>query len=205
MFQALRATTETLQSFLLPRLKESLPELFDGEEEGSFELSPQTPESMQEKNVLGVSLWLYRIVRDEHRYNDPHRRVSDNELQKRALPVRLHYLVTPRAGEDQKKLILEQEILGRILQAFHDEPKITGTRLSGDFAGTGVELTVRLEPMTLEEITRVWDALDASYKLSVSYEVSVVFVESGLPPRRIAPVEDVVPRYAITIGSGGGS
>jgi hypothetical protein len=32
--------------------------------------------------------------------------------------------------------------------------------------------------MTLEEITRIWNALDASYQLSVSYEVGVLQIRS---------------------------
>ena len=42
-----------------------------------------------------------------------------------------------------------------------------------------MELKVRLEPLTLEEITRVWEALEGSYQLSVSYEVSVVNIMPG--------------------------
>jgi len=34
--------------------------------------------------------------------------------------------------------------------------------------------------MSLEEITKVWYALERSYELSVSYEVTVVYIDSEL-------------------------
>jgi hypothetical protein len=60
---------------------------------------------------------------------------------------------------------------------------------------------MRLEPMSLEEITRVWDALEGSYQLSVSYEVSVVNITPELEPERVAPVEIAMPEYGLIVGA----
>ncbi len=76
---------------------------------------------------------------------------------------------------------------------------LRGADLQAEFSGTEVELKVRLEPLTLEEITRVWEALDGSYQLSVSYEVSVVNIMPELEPERISPVEIAMPEYGLIV------
>ena len=45
-----------------------------------------------------------------------------------------------------------------------------------------------LEPHSLEELTRVWDALKEPYQLSVSYHVQVVEIDSDREPLEVAPV-----------------
>jgi hypothetical protein len=116
--------------------------------------------------------------------------------------VRLHYLVAPIVNQEtQASPETEQTILGKVLQSFHDHPKLHGIDLQGDFVGAMVELYIRLEPLDLEEITRVWDALDRSYQLSVSYEVSVVYLESEREPVDLTPVEVVLPGYAVVVDS----
>ena len=64
-------------------------------------------------------------------------------------------------------------------------------------AGQALEIFVRLEPLTLEEITRVWDALELPYQLCVSYEVSVVPIASGHAVEDVEPVEAVHTEYGL--------
>jgi len=56
---------------------------------------------------------------------------------------------------------------------------------------------VRLETLTLEEITRVWDSLERSYQLCISYEVGIVSIDSGLEAIVGPPVMIALPEYAI--------
>jgi hypothetical protein len=95
----------------------------------------------------------------------------------------------------------EQLILGKALQLFHSLPILRGVHLRGDFAGTQVVLHMRLEPLSLEDLSRVYDALERSFQLSVSYEVSVVYIESELEPEDVTPVEVVIPEVGIIVGT----
>lgn len=168
MYQALRATSETLKRFLdLQAAARGLP---------SPTATLATPTDLDRGNISGLSLWLYRLARDEHRYNDGPLRPDPQHLRRAPLPVRLHYMITPIGLTAE----IEQELLGMVLQSFHDHPTLVGTDLAGAFGQTDVELTVRLEQLSLEEITRAWEALASPYQLSLSYEVSVVFIESKL-------------------------
>jgi hypothetical protein len=51
-----------------------------------------------DKSREGISLWLYRIVRDSERLNDPPLRISSDAVKPPPLPLRLHYLITPITG-----------------------------------------------------------------------------------------------------------
>jgi Pvc16 N-terminal domain len=199
MYTALRATSRTLAKFL--ETKFQADPLLSGFFGGGMVVSLNTPEEMNEKPAEGLSVWLYRVIRDENRLNDPSVRLSPTELQPPPLPLRLHYLVTPVTSESFGDPETEQIILGKVLQVFYSHPILRGIDLQAEFSGTEVELRMRLEPMSLEEITRVWDALEGSYQLSVSYEVSVVNITPELEPERVAPVEIAMPEYGLIVGA----
>lgn len=190
MYQALNATSETLKEYLEKWLDM-------GGNLGVFQVTFDTPHEMNERNQEGVSLWLYRVIRDDQRLNDPPERLSSTEWQSPPLPLRLHYLVTPIT----KDTGTEQLILGKVLQAFHTHPTFRGIDLRQGFEGTNLEFTVRLEPMSLEEITRVWEALEGSYQLSVSYEVGPIRIATAAEPERITPVTVTLPEYGLIVPS----
>jgi hypothetical protein len=199
MFTALRATSRTISKYVEARfLADPLLDTFFGG--GGMVVSLSTPQEMTDKPAEGLSIWLYRINRDEERLNDPPVRLSPTEVQPPPLPLRLHYLMTPitspRFGDPET----EQIILGKVLQVFHSHPILRGIDLQAEFIGTEVELRVRLEPMSLEEITRVWEGLVGSYQLSVSYEVTVVNIHPELQSERVAPVEVVMTEHGLIVG-----
>ena len=93
---------------------------------------------------------------------------------------------------------IEQRVLGKVLQSLYGHPRLRGTDLSGDFSGTDTELRARLEPMSLEDITRIWNALEQPYQLSVSYEVTLIRIDSEIFETN-TPVSEVVPEYGVTV------
>ena len=199
MYTALRASSRTVAKFLEARFQAD--PLLSGFFSGGMVVSLATPQEMNEKPAEGLSVWLYRIIRDDQRLNDPPVRISPTELRAPPLPVRLHYLMTPVTNEQTGDPETEQLILGKVLQLFHSHPVLAGADLQAEFAGTEVELRVRLEPLMLEEITRVWEALDGSYQLSVSYEVSVVNIMPELEPEQVSPVTISLPEHGLIVSS----
>jgi hypothetical protein len=203
MYTSIRATSQTLAEYLRQGLisDPQLAPFFDSGAGGTMVVSLSTPEEMSENNVEGLSVWLYRVARDEERLNQPPDRIAYNQLRRTPLPLRLHYLMTPITASDLAGgPETEQLVLGKVLQVFHDHPLMHGTDLQGELSGTNAELAVRLEAMTLDEIARVWDALDGSYQLSVSYEVSAVYIASAREPEGVTPVEVALPEYGVIVG-----
>ena len=204
MYTTLRATSKTLAEFLKQRLiaDPNLAAHFDPALGGTMIVSLATPEEMTGDNVEGLSVWLYSVVRDPDLLNRPPTRIDLDQLVRPPLPVRLHYLMTPTvraAGNAGSET--EQDILGKVLQIFHTRPLLRGSDLQDDLSGTSAQLNVLLEQLTLEEITRVWDALERSYELSISYEVSVVEISAEVEPVDVTPVQAVLPEYDLVVAS----
>jgi hypothetical protein len=205
MFQALNATSTTLVDYLQTSID---ADPFFGTpghpwRDRNMRVRLQTPSEMAESNTdEGVSFWLYRVVRDEERLNDPPRRISPTQLRPPPLPVRLHYLVTPitnRANEGDPDT--EQYALGKVMQLLYSKARFRGADLRGQFAGTDVEFFIRLETLSLDEITRVWEGLNGEYQLSISYEVSFVDIDAALEPESLTPVLVSLPEIGIVTGT----
>jgi hypothetical protein len=210
MHTALRATSLTLLNTIATGITADaeLRPLFDLGAGGTLRVVLATSEEMAQNGLEGVSLWLYRIVRDDQRLNAPPIRVALNQLQPTPLPVRLHYLVTPVIAIDPNdpsaSAEREQTILGKVLQILYERPLLRGTDLRDTLAGTTAEVGVRLESNTLDEVSRIWSALHRSYELSVSYEVTVVHIEPAAQPLSISPVRTAMPRYGVVVGEEAG-
>ena len=202
MYTALRATSKTLIAYLRQCFEEDLylKQFFKSSDGGNMTVSLNTPHEMTLNQAEGLSVWLYRLVRDEERLNAPPERVNMTQLRRAPLPVRLHYLITPIVNtKTDVTPETEQAILGKVLQGFYEHPTFRGVDLQDDLSGTLSELTVRLESLSLDEITKVYDALERSYQLSLSYEVGVVYIYASSEPEKGAPVRTVMPDSGIIV------
>ncbi|MDT4937977.1 MAG: hypothetical protein QOG80_1648 [Pseudonocardiales bacterium] len=187
MITAIRATSRTLADYLQAdfELDPDLSALFAAP--GTMRVYLNTPADMAGR--AGVSLWLYRVVRDDLTLNRPPVRLSPTETRPAPLPLRLHYLLAPITPHNQADAPeTEQAILGKALQSLNDHPTLTGVDLQDDFTGTDTVITARFEPLTIDELARIWDALDTSYRTSVSFEVTVVELYRDVPRQSGPPV-----------------
>jgi hypothetical protein len=204
MFTALYSTSTAMSAYLRSQL-DGLPAPGLGFGPGGTRIvSINSPQEMREDmQQEGLSVWLYRIERDEQRLNIPDERISSTLTRKAPLPLRLHYLMTPVTfgGTTGGSPNIEQQVLGRTMQALHTKPILRGIDLvNTDFEGSDVELHIRLETLALDELSRVWEALEGSFQLAISYEVGVVNIDVATQPRQVAPVEIVLPEMAIRVG-----
>ena len=207
MHTSLRAASITLREYLRAGLAAdpALGALFGGTP--TMTVSLLSPREMAEGHAQGLSVWLYRVVRDEQRLNAPPARIAPDQLQPTPLPVRLCYLVTPiipntssASGPGQAGTEREQEVLGKVMQLLYDRPTLRGPDLEDDLRGTAAMLTVRLEAQSLDDMARVWSALQQPYELSASYELTVAYVAPRAQPSQVAPVRVALPTYATVVG-----
>lgn len=129
------------------------------------------------------SLWLYRVVESPYVKNAPlgftgrddppnQNGVPGARLAYPPLALNLHYLLTPLGGTEEAR----QLILGHAMRALHDHAIAPLTDPQAETVAE--ELHIALTRLTLEELTRIWEALQAAYRLSVCYEVRVVRLSS---------------------------
>lgn len=119
-----------------------------------------------------MSLWCYRIEENEHVKNRPMRNGPAPELQDYPpLALNLSFLVTPFGASGEADLL----ILGKALQTLYDNGVVL---LQDPVSGIAEELRLVFCRLTLEELTRIWEALREPYRLSVCYLVRVTRVDS---------------------------
>lgn len=203
MYQAIHATSFSLKKYIGDQIKADtfLYALGAPYRTRGMDVYLNTPKEMEDNSLEGISLWLYRVVRDDQRLNDPPLRIAPNMLKYPPLPLRLHYLVTPLTSRTNKgDPDTEQYLLGKVIQCLYSHAILRGSDLQQELSGTAAEMHVRMESLALEELTRVWDALEGSYQLSVSYEVSVVNIDTAISPEPVAPVLEVLPRTGLIVG-----
>ena len=158
-----------------------------------------------------LNLFLHRVTPNAALRNaDLPTRSGDGTLRLRpTLALDLHYMLTAVAVEDLHAEVL----LGYAMQLFHEMPiipretiraSLSAAELSGlrgglpDLGGgtlSAVELADQIEllkitPVTLsmDDMSKMWTALQASYRTTVAYDVSLVLIERALPVRPTLPV-----------------
>ena len=125
-----------------------------------------------ESNALSV--YLYRVVENPDLKNR-HLEVADAHRQIfPPLALNLYYLMTPITNSADN----DHALLGKALQIFYRNSGVCGSALKGILAGTDLKLRVILNPISLDELSNLWSAFLRPYRLSVSYEVKVVFIDS---------------------------
>lgn len=95
-------------------------------------------------------------------------------VQKPPMALLLRYLITAWGGDQ----VTQHQMLGSALQTLYDNAILSGPRLSGTLAGTTDALHLTLTPLTLDQKSYVWFAIQKPYRLSLNYEVRVVNLDS---------------------------
>lgn len=128
------------------------------------------PGDQDADSEVTLSVWLYQVTPNEHLRNFPNVRVQNEPFDRLTpLPLDLCYLLTPL----RKNETANQLTLGRALQVLYDNSILTLN------AGNNVEeLHVTICQRSIEELTKVWEALQRPYRLSVCFEVRVVRIDS---------------------------
>lgn len=140
-----------------------------------------------------LSLWLHQVNENEFVKNRPMLRTNNNgqnsgQQQHRFPPLALNlfYLVTPFAPQGDPES--EHLLLGATMQALYDNSIVF---LQDDTQGAeiGEEIKIILSRLSLEELTRIWEALREPYRLSVCYEVRVTRIDSRRLPDSVRIID----------------
>ena len=199
-FDAIGGVSATVQSLLEDRMP--LP---DGVEPADFEVTVGVPKPLAEndREFPRVNLYLYRVTRNGALANQGIPGRGDAAIADQPpLPLNLHFLVTAygdsaRGSHGVRDQVLSHYLLGSAMQVLHETPIVTESLL--DDAGTPVlhrslrqeyeKIKLTLEPLSVEDASKIWTALTEPFRLSAAYEVSVVEIEPRtrrVPPQRVA-------------------
>ncbi len=137
-----------------------------------------------------VNLFLYQTTINAAWRNQDFPTPRRGQPGRPLLPLTLHYLLTAGLKEDNDADV--HAVLGQAMLALHDNPNVVSD--SADWNQPDAAHITPV-PLTLDEMSKLWSAFQASYRLSVAYEVSTVLIESGtaapvpLPVRKLGDVD----------------
>jgi hypothetical protein len=162
----------------------SLRNLLDAEMEVAASISIAAPD-VDITGITGkrINLFLYKVDENAALKNmDLPGHGHPAAFGRPPLSLDLHYLVTAYGGDSEEEL-QTQELLGDAMRVLHSHSVILGTNLDTALRNEVEHIKLYLEPLSVEELTKVWSATTKPMRLSVSYLVTVVQIEN-LQPRK---------------------
>jgi len=159
-FEVISAVSETLRSTLETELEGLIVDFFE---------IGQPPAGAK------LTIFLIEVSEDPTARNRASGKSPSRNLTPPSMPLLLRYLITPWGADERTR----EEILGRAMQAFHAKPVLSGSDLRGTLAGTNEQLRITLSPQSFEERTRVWQAIQSPYHLSLAYDVRGATLDPG--------------------------
>ena len=138
-----------------------------------------------------LNLFLYQTQLNAAWRNADLPPVRPGEASSPPLPLVLHYLITAYGENDDE--LLSNRLLGRAMGVLHDHPLLGADEIRLALAGNDLHEQVervRLtpQPLTLEELSKLWATFQTQYRVSAAYQASVVLIESTVPARTPLPV-----------------
>lgn len=137
-----------------------------------------------------INLFLYKVDENGSLKNmDVPGRGHPAAFGRPPLSLDLHYLLTAYGLSDEEQ-IGSQELLADAMRVLHDFPIILNPHLDVALRNEIEHVKLYLEPLSLEELSKIWSALTKPMRLSVSYLVTVVQIENLVPRKFPRPVSE---------------
>jgi hypothetical protein len=155
-----------------------------------------------------LNLFLYQVTPNQGWRNVglPSRNPQGERISNPPLALNLHYLLTAYGAKD----FFAETLLGNAMQLLHETPTLTREairkaltpppppsepRVPAALAGSNLadqveQLKITLDIMSTEEISKLWSALQAHYRPTAAYQVTVVLIEGNHSTKTSLPVLD---------------
>ncbi|HUB51268.1 MAG TPA: Pvc16 family protein [Terracidiphilus sp.] len=135
-----------------------------------FEVTGLMPDVSRKDGTSILNLNLLHVGRDPYYRNTPIQTVRAQLNVSQPLSLNLSYLLT---SYSEKNWHMEQYLMSVALQYFHSYPI---------YVGTNFEFTITVQADSIEEMSRLWQAITVPIRLSTLFRVAIVFLEPAQPP-----------------------
>jgi hypothetical protein len=145
-----------------------------------------------------LNLFLYQVLPDAA-FRNQHmpRQIKPGETGFPVLPLMLYYLLT--AYSDDEDDTNAHLLLGEAMGVLHDHPLLGSAEIrnatspitelaDSDLHDQIERVRITLQPLTFEDMSKLWTTFQTHYRVSAAYQVSVVLIESTRSPRTPLPV-----------------
>ena len=187
--KAIAAVTASLRALLDAKVKDP---------KSSPQVNTLSPEKANQEKGDWINLFLYHTqVEPSWRNTDMPRQNKPGETGHPPLPLNLYYLLTAFSGD--KNEVHSHALLGLAMQVLHDHPLLDPAQIKdaisaeedlkdSDLHEQIERVRITLQPLSVEELSKLWTAFQTQFRTSVSYQVSVVLIESQRPAKTPLPV-----------------
>jgi hypothetical protein len=132
-----------------------------------------------------IALYLYSIIENPDLKNEERLRIDHKTSRRSPLSLDLYYMLTVYpvfsndANEQHGHNLSAHRTMGRAMRVFYDNGILAGSMLRGTLLNSAQELRITLNPITVEDLTRIWSVFpEASYRTSVCYLVTPIRIDS---------------------------
>lgn len=200
---AIAAVTATLRNIIALSISDEL---------GSGSVTTRPPDKARENGsgTNQVNIFLYQTLPNATlRNQDIANRVKPGETGMNPLALNLYYLITAY-GKDYDD-ILGHRLLGAVMRNLHDRAILNPNDIKAALAESNLHqqierIRIIQQPLSLEELSKLWATFQTQYRISAAYEVSVVLIDSSRPVKTPLPVltrgEPINSESASVIGGG---
>ncbi|MFO0729702.1 MAG: DUF4255 domain-containing protein [Nitrospiraceae bacterium] len=201
---AIAATTAVLKDLLSNGLKAyKVGDIVGGDVTVSA-VAPDKIDVAGAEDPTQLNLFLYQATPNQGWRNAglPTRNRSGERISDNPLALNLHYLISAYGAKN----FYPEIILGYAMQLLHETPVLTREAIrkalnplpkppdwpaalnTSELADQVEQLKISPEVMNTEEISKLWAAIQAHYRATAAYQVTVVLIESSRPTKNALPV-----------------
>jgi hypothetical protein len=164
-------------------------------DDSSFRVTTLPPDKARDdvaERPNRINLFLYQAaLNPAWRNMDMPRQTRPGETGSPPLALNLYYILTAYSENDDASK--SHQFLGQAMSLLHDHCLLGRKKLEDIAPASRVHeqierIRINLQPLSLEEISKLWTTFQTPYRISAAYEVSVVLIESTLPTRTPMPV-----------------
>jgi hypothetical protein len=193
---AIAAVTRTLRTLIDNAVKEDVPGNIPNDVQPTNQIQVTTLplDKARDNNATTnqVNLFLYHtMLNASWRNTDLPPQGKPGDVSQPPLALNLYYLITAY-GQDNNELI-SQFLLGRAMRVLHDHALLMPIEISDALAASELHdqverVRITPQPLSLEEMSKLWMTFQTQYRFSAAYEASVVLIESTQRKRAPLPV-----------------
>jgi hypothetical protein len=142
-----------------------------------------SPGEIEANEAPRLCLFLYQVVENAHLRNQEMHRTDDDKSRYPGITLDLQYMLIPYSSskipDRTERTEEDHKILGKAMQILHDNAILRDPRLKGGLAAKGLEIRVTINPISLDEMTKLWQAFQTKpFKAAVCYVVTPIVLDS---------------------------
>ena len=187
---AIAAVTTTLRQLLQQRFD------INGSSNVTVTTKP-LDKARDNSNGNQVNLFLYQTqINAAWRNMDIPTQVKPGETGQSPLALNLYYLLTAYAQNDDFPEPTSHRLLGQAMSVFHDHAILSSEDIKAalpnlveyDLYDQVERVRITSQPLSMDELSKLWTTFQTQYRISAAYEVAVVLIESTRPTKVPLPV-----------------